>query len=125
MRDEKVLILDKDVDSGQILKEHVNSFGFNKVYLSTNPSILDDLKNPPAFEIIFVDTETVTSHKKGRVLKVGAVPDEALVVVMHREYDEWVGELMQLFRSDHFMKKPFQIQRVREVLALAKDKKQV
>lgn len=125
MRDEKVLILDKDVDSGQVLKEHLNTFGFDKVYLSTNPAILDDFAHPPAFEIIFVDTETVTAHKKGRILKAGAVPTEALVIVMHREYDEWAGELMNLFRSEIFLRKPFQVKRVEEILAHAKQRNQV
>lgn len=125
MHGEKVLILDKDVDSGQVLKEHLNAFGFDKVYHSTNPAILDDFTRPPAFEIIFLDTETVTAHKKGRILQTRAVPFEALIVIMHDEYDEWAGEVMSMFQSDIFLKKPFQVKRVSEILELAKHKKRV
>ncbi len=118
MREEKVLILDSDVDSREILKEHINSFGYFKVYLSTNPETLADETMTKSFHYIFIDAETVTLKEGAPALGPMSFKPDTAIVVMHREYDSWAREIMDTYQTKVFLKKPFNIKRLSEVLSI-------
>ena len=120
MREEKVLILDHHIDSGEILKEHINSFGYFKVYLSTNREILEDLTRDHAFNFIFIDAETITLKKDSQNPRPLSMKSGAVIVVIHSEFDAWAKELMDAYKTGFFLQKPFNLKRISEILSKVK-----
>lgn len=116
MRKEKILILDSNLDSAAILKQHVNSLGYVKVYLSANHEIVEDLFKYHVFQFVFINFETMQQWRRDSCPTFEKLGRQVCTVLMHWDYDVAVEGCMETMSVRHFMKKPFDINRVASIL---------
>ena len=107
MGEEKILVIDANLDTAQVLKEHINTVGYFKIYLCTDPEILSDSLKIPCFQFIFADVDTIAKWSEKNSSLPKSQPHQTNLILVHGEFNAQTQKLMQDLRADYFLKKPY------------------
>jgi CheY-like chemotaxis protein len=116
MLQEKILILDADLDAALVLKEHLQTLGCSQIYLGTEPGLLAELDDTCFFDLIFLDVGSVLPVAETRDLPHGPAFARARIVLMYSGPDPQVQALAVHWRTLWTLKKPFQLDQLEAVL---------
>lgn len=112
----KILILDADIDTANILKEQLRCFNYLKVYISTNNEIFDDLADNGSFGLILVDFETIANIPTHKLASFADTNSKCVIILFHSNYNQKVVELQKILRTRYFLKKPIAHKDLQELI---------
>ncbi|MCK5240956.1 hypothetical protein KAR34_00770 [bacterium] len=110
------MILDINLVFAEILKENLNMCGFNRVFLSTQHDLLANVLCSHHFKFIFIDVETIKNGQE-EIDQFNACRElETVAILIHWEYTEEVVHLMKKYQAKRFIKKPYDMNLITEIL---------
>lgn len=115
MQNDRFLIIDKNVDTAWMLKEYLNTLGFDRIYISSGQALDQEVEAVDLFNTMFIDGDTILDWlDNGRLPRWCHQLEKTILV--HWEYTPQVEALIESLKVDGFLKKPFDIQSIRDVM---------